>query len=173
MKINCTYKNKTRRADAHGLRRYNPCPRCLYYEPHASFFVRHCWYYAASTFRDPLLRVLGCNRAQWPHRPPKHYGSRPKKAACPERSSERQAACQDGCRRNATTRRNPLSSSRCTRIYRFEADGTGRKETIARIRVQSEAGVQQWGQLAGRATTPPTSVSKFLMSGCSKKTAAS
>lgn len=32
-------------------------------------------------------------------------------------------------------------------VYRFEADGTGRKETIARIRVQSEAGVQQWGQL--------------------------
>jgi tetratricopeptide (TPR) repeat protein/transglutaminase-like putative cysteine protease len=32
-------------------------------------------------------------------------------------------------------------------IYRFESDGTGRKETIARIRVQSEAGVQQWGQL--------------------------
>lgn len=31
--------------------------------------------------------------------------------------------------------------------YRFEADGTGRKETMARIRVQSEAGVQQWGQL--------------------------
>src|SRR5271167_1818976 len=31
--------------------------------------------------------------------------------------------------------------------YRFEADGTGRKEAKARIRVQSEAGVQQWGQL--------------------------
>jgi len=31
--------------------------------------------------------------------------------------------------------------------YRFDADGTGRKETTARIRVQSEAGVQQWGQL--------------------------
>ncbi len=31
--------------------------------------------------------------------------------------------------------------------YRFESDGTGRKENIARIRVQSEAGVQQWGQL--------------------------
>jgi len=31
--------------------------------------------------------------------------------------------------------------------YRFEKDGTGRKETIARIRVQSEAGVQQWGQI--------------------------
>jgi tetratricopeptide (TPR) repeat protein/transglutaminase-like putative cysteine protease len=31
--------------------------------------------------------------------------------------------------------------------YRFESDGTGRRETKARIRVQSEAGVQQWGQL--------------------------
>ena len=31
--------------------------------------------------------------------------------------------------------------------YRFESDGTGRKETFARIRVQSEAGVQQWGQI--------------------------
>ena len=32
-------------------------------------------------------------------------------------------------------------------LYRFENDGRGRKETIARIRVQSEAGVQQWGQI--------------------------
>jgi tetratricopeptide (TPR) repeat protein len=32
-------------------------------------------------------------------------------------------------------------------LYRFENDGTGRKETIARVRVQSEAGVQQWGQI--------------------------
>ncbi len=32
-------------------------------------------------------------------------------------------------------------------VYRFENDGTGRKETVARIRVQSEAGVQQWGQI--------------------------
>ena len=31
--------------------------------------------------------------------------------------------------------------------YTFQSDGTGRRETIARIRVQSEAGVQQWGQL--------------------------
>ncbi|HUO14532.1 MAG TPA: DUF3857 domain-containing protein [Verrucomicrobiae bacterium] len=31
--------------------------------------------------------------------------------------------------------------------FRFEADGTGRRETVARIRIQSEAGVQQWGQL--------------------------
>jgi len=32
-------------------------------------------------------------------------------------------------------------------LYRFESDGTGRKETTARIRVQSEAGVEQLGQL--------------------------
>jgi tetratricopeptide (TPR) repeat protein len=31
--------------------------------------------------------------------------------------------------------------------YRFESDGTGRRETVARIRVQSEAGVQHWGQI--------------------------
>src|SRR5215469_12449824 len=31
--------------------------------------------------------------------------------------------------------------------FRFESDGTGRKETIARVRVQSEAGVEQWGQV--------------------------
>src|ERR1022692_3814260 len=30
---------------------------------------------------------------------------------------------------------------------RFKNDGAGRKETVARIRVQSEAGVQQWGQI--------------------------
>jgi len=32
-------------------------------------------------------------------------------------------------------------------LLRFESDGTGRKETIARVRVQSEAGVEQWGQV--------------------------
>src|SRR5260370_638938 len=31
--------------------------------------------------------------------------------------------------------------------YVFNTDGTGKKEIAARIRVQSEAGVQQWGQL--------------------------
>src|SRR5246500_4333790 len=31
--------------------------------------------------------------------------------------------------------------------FRFETDGTGRKETIARVRVQSESGVEQWGQI--------------------------
>jgi tetratricopeptide (TPR) repeat protein len=34
-----------------------------------------------------------------------------------------------------------------TTKYRFENDGTGRKEVIARIHVQSEAGVEQWGQV--------------------------
>lgn len=32
--------------------------------------------------------------------------------------------------------------------YRFETDGTGRRENVARIKVQSDAGVQYWGQLA-------------------------
>src|ERR1700688_381000 len=31
--------------------------------------------------------------------------------------------------------------------FRFESDGPGRRETVARVRVQSEAGVQQWGQI--------------------------
>ena len=31
--------------------------------------------------------------------------------------------------------------------YRFENDGTGNRETVARVRVQSEAGAQQWGQI--------------------------
>jgi len=31
--------------------------------------------------------------------------------------------------------------------YRFENDGTGRRELYARIKVQSEAGVEAWGQL--------------------------
>ena len=31
--------------------------------------------------------------------------------------------------------------------YRFDNDGTGRREQYARIKVQSDAGVQQWGQL--------------------------
>jgi tetratricopeptide (TPR) repeat protein/transglutaminase-like putative cysteine protease len=32
-------------------------------------------------------------------------------------------------------------------LYRFENDGTGKRETIVRIKVQSEAGVQQWGTI--------------------------
>ena len=31
--------------------------------------------------------------------------------------------------------------------YRFENDGTGRREISARVKIQSEAGVEQWGQL--------------------------
>jgi tetratricopeptide (TPR) repeat protein/transglutaminase-like putative cysteine protease len=34
-----------------------------------------------------------------------------------------------------------------TTRFRFENDGTGRKEVVARIHVQSEAGVEQWGQV--------------------------
>src|ERR1700730_3442224 len=31
--------------------------------------------------------------------------------------------------------------------YRFEGDGTGSRELYIRIKIQSEAGVEQWGQL--------------------------
>lgn len=31
--------------------------------------------------------------------------------------------------------------------FQFESDGTGRKEQLLRVRVQSEAGVKRWGQL--------------------------
>src|SRR5438067_6376503 len=31
--------------------------------------------------------------------------------------------------------------------FRFESDGTGRREVYLRVKVQSEAGVQQWGQV--------------------------
>ena len=31
--------------------------------------------------------------------------------------------------------------------YRFENDGTGRRESYARIKIQNQAGVEQWGQL--------------------------
>src|SRR6266567_8225935 len=31
--------------------------------------------------------------------------------------------------------------------YSFENDGTGKREIYARIKVQNEAGVQQWGQV--------------------------
>ena len=40
--------------------------------------------------------------------------------------------------------------------YRFENDGTGREERKLRVRVQSEAGVQGWGQLRLRAASHPT-----------------
>jgi tetratricopeptide (TPR) repeat protein len=32
-------------------------------------------------------------------------------------------------------------------VYRFENDGTGTRELYARIKIQSEAGVEQWGQV--------------------------
>src|SRR5262245_25763123 len=39
-----------------------------------------------------------------------------------------------------------VEQSRTT--YRFEKDGTGRRERYMRVKAQSEAGVQAWGQLA-------------------------
>jgi hypothetical protein len=40
--------------------------------------------------------------------------------------------------------------------YRVESDGTGRREIYARVKVQSEAGVREFGRLAFLVTTPLT-----------------
>jgi hypothetical protein len=49
--------------------------------------------------------------------------------------------------------------------YRFEADGTGRKETVARIRVKAKPAFSS-GDSCRKATTPPTSGSRFPTSVC-------
>src|SRR5215475_1518694 len=41
----------------------------------------------------------------------------------------------------------PYVIEKLRNAYRFAEDGTGRHEVYARIKVQSEAGVEQWGQL--------------------------
>jgi Flp pilus assembly protein TadD len=41
----------------------------------------------------------------------------------------------------------PFVTERFQERFRFENDGTGREDKVIRVRVQSEAGVQRWGQL--------------------------
>ncbi len=43
--------------------------------------------------------------------------------------------------------KEPFVAEQVRTRFRFENDGTGRRETVIRIRVQSDAGVQKWGQL--------------------------
>ena len=43
--------------------------------------------------------------------------------------------------------KEPFVLERYRTTFRFENDGTGRKEEVIRVRVQSEAGVKGWGQL--------------------------
>src|SRR5580658_6236612 len=43
--------------------------------------------------------------------------------------------------------KEPFVGEQVRARYKFENDGTGREENTIRIRVQSEAGVQRWGQL--------------------------
>jgi hypothetical protein len=43
--------------------------------------------------------------------------------------------------------KEPFVIERYRTAFRFENDGTGRKEEVIRVRVQSEAGVKGWGQL--------------------------
>jgi tetratricopeptide (TPR) repeat protein len=71
--------------------------------------------------------------------------SRPLRAQSPGKPAEAPKA-EDKDKGHDYSQESFVVESMHTR-YRFEPDGTGRKELVARIRVQSEAGVQQWGQL--------------------------
>ncbi len=43
--------------------------------------------------------------------------------------------------------KEPFVTEQMKARFQFETDGTGREEQVRRVRVQSEAGVQRWGQL--------------------------
>jgi tetratricopeptide (TPR) repeat protein len=43
--------------------------------------------------------------------------------------------------------KEPFVAEQLREQFRFEDDGTGRRDTVVRVRVQSEAGLPQWGQL--------------------------
>jgi tetratricopeptide (TPR) repeat protein/transglutaminase-like putative cysteine protease len=43
--------------------------------------------------------------------------------------------------------KEPFVAEQVHARFRFESDGTGREDSVIRVRVQSEAGVQRWGQL--------------------------
>ena len=46
-----------------------------------------------------------------------------------------------------TIRRKPIVIEKLRTSYRFENDGTGRRELYARVKIQSQSGVEQWGQI--------------------------
>lgn len=52
-----------------------------------------------------------------------------------------------GATADADTTQEAFVIEQTTTTYRFEDDGTGRRERQARIRIQSETGVQMLGQL--------------------------
>ena len=75
--------------------------------------------------------------------PPPHRETLP--GAAQEVPQSPASAAQDAAARDYSKEGFVVEKYHST--FHFENDGTGRRETVARIRVQSEAGVQQWGQL--------------------------
>jgi Flp pilus assembly protein TadD len=57
------------------------------------------------------------------------------------------AAAQAGNSTKPNYSKQPFVTEQVKARFRFENDGRGREEQVLRVRVQSEAGVQRWGQL--------------------------
>src|SRR5262249_3918216 len=57
-------------------------------------------------------------------------------------------AINNASERSPDYSREAFVVERSRTAWRFEADGTGRKDVSVRVRVQSEASIRSWGQLA-------------------------
>jgi Flp pilus assembly protein TadD len=73
--------------------------------------------------------------------------TRTAKAAGPEKSGDKPSVSTDA---KPDYSKEPFVIERLRTQFRFENDGTGRKEVSVRVRVQTEAGMQEWGQLKFR-----------------------
>src|SRR5580704_15118175 len=106
--------------------------------------------------RSLFLSLLVASTLAAPFSAPAQSGQTPTGSTLPEKASQGAQASEskppdtaasklDAPKRDYSQEAYVVEQYRSR--YRFESDGTGRKETVARIRVQSEAGVQQWGQI--------------------------
>src|SRR5271166_3859611 len=107
-----------------------------------------------------ILAIPFPARAQSDVVPPLPLPADPQQKAQPADSKSQEAPIPKGDAAKPDYSQEAFVVEQYRSLYRFENDGTGRKETIARIRVQSEAGVQQWGQVQV-GYTPPTNASRF------------
>jgi len=94
-----------------------------------------------------ILAIPFPARAQSDVVPPLPLPADPQQKAQPADSKSQEAPIPKGDAAKPDYSQEAFVVEQYRSLYRFENDGTGRKETIARIRVQSEAGVQQWGQV--------------------------
>lgn len=78
---------------------------------------------------------------------PSEAAKSPEQQKAPKPADDQTAKSDDQQKDNKDYSQEGFVIEQVRTLYRFEADGTGRKESIARVRVQSEAGVEQWGQV--------------------------